>query len=48
VYRGPGDEHLRDQPCYPLMPVESAEDELEVVMACGCRSIVPRWMLEPR
>jgi hypothetical protein len=45
VYRGDADEHWRGQTCHIVGA--SAEGELVIVLACGCRGSVPWWTLEP-
>jgi len=47
VYRGSADEHLRGQSCYPDPDSLAHGETRGVIMACGCRLIVPWWTLEP-
>ena len=43
TYRGAGEPHWLEQPCSVLSAatLRVGVDELEVVFACGCRSVVP-------
>ncbi len=47
IYRGSADEHLRGQSCYPETDILPAGESQRVIMACGCRLVVPWWTLEP-
>lgn len=46
IYRGKADEHLIDQPCYPDPDIITTDESRGVIMACGCRLVVPWWTLE--
>jgi hypothetical protein len=50
IYRGTGDPHLIDQPCWPESIDEAGADQADcfVAFACGCRGLVPASTLVRR